>query len=395
MIFRLRRRTWVVLAAVLATAGAFGVVSRGRRSARKAEAATEDLAERRRDGRLSLPERGGGNAALKTARVERAALAGDIQVVGSVSPAEDHFAVVGPSVSGRVVRLHAGVGDQVRKGQVLGEIESVEAGQARGDYIAAKAALGAAEANAVRERELAERQISSNREREVADAQAVSQKAKMRAALAHLRAIGFDAREVGGLEQEGTEGALIPLRAPISGTIIKRAVTLGQSVERSTDAFTIADLSRLWVLLDIYEKDLSRVHPGQRVNLRTDAAAGEVFRARVAYVDPVIDEKTRTAHVRIEFENTQGKFRLNQLVTARIIGDADHTGEPVLAVPRGALQRVDGTLVVFVRKTDGFEKRVVQSGISGGDLIEVRSGLREGEEVAMGGAFLLKSELLR
>src|SRR6188474_490713 len=157
MIFRLRRRTWVVLAAVLATAGAFGVVSRGRRSARKAEAATEDLAERRRDGRLSLPERGGGNAALKTARVERAALAGDIQVVGSVSPAEDHFAVVGPSVSGRVVRLHAGVGDQVRKGQVLGEIESVEAGQARGEYIAAKAALGAAEANAVRERELAER----------------------------------------------------------------------------------------------------------------------------------------------------------------------------------------------------------------------------------------------
>jgi cobalt-zinc-cadmium efflux system membrane fusion protein len=395
MIFRLRRRSWVLVATVLAAAGAFGVVSRSKRSAKNAEAATANLNERRRDGRLSLPERGGGNAALKTVRVERAALAGDIQVVGSVSPAEDHFAVVGPSVSGRVVRLHVGVGDQVRKGQVLGEIESVEAGQARGEYIAARAGLGAAEANAVRERELAERQISSNREREVADAQAVSQKAKMRAALAHLRAIGFDAREVRALEQEGTEGALIPLRAAISGTVIKRAVTLGQSVERSTDAFTIADLSRLWVLLDIYEKDLSRVHPGQRVNLRTDAAAGEVFKARVAYVDPVIDEKTRTAHVRIEFENTQGKFRLNQLVTARIIGDTAHAGEPVLAVPSGALQRVDGTPIVFVRKLDGFEKRVVQPGISGGDLIEVRSGLREGEEVAMGGAFLLKSELLR
>jgi membrane fusion protein, heavy metal efflux system len=287
------------------------------------------------------------------------------------------------------------VGDQVKKGQIMGEIESVEAGQARGEYIAAKAALGAAEANFIREKELAEKQISSNREREVADAQAVSQRAKMRAALAHLRAIGFDPKEVRSLEQEGTEGALIPLRAPISGRVIKRSVTLGQSVERSTDAFTIADLSRLWVLLDIYEKDLGRVDPGQRVNLRTDAAPGEVFKARVAYVDPVIDEKTRTAHVRVEFENAEGKFRLNQLVTARIIGDTTHAGDPVLAVPSGALQRVDGTAIVFVSKADGFEKRVVEPGISGGDLIEVRSGLREGEQVAMGGAFLLKSELLR
>jgi membrane fusion protein, heavy metal efflux system len=385
----------VFLATALASAATLGIITHGKRSATEAEAAVQDAPERRRGDHLSLPQKGASGGVLKTVRVERATLAGDIQVVGSVAPAEDHFAVVGPSVSGRLVRLHAGIGDSVRKGQILGEIESVEAGQARGEYIAAKAALGAAEANSVRERELAERQISSNREREVAEAQAVSQKAKMRAALAHLRAIGFDAREVSGLEQEGREGALIPLRASISGTIIKRPVTLGQSVERSTDAFTIADLSRLWVLLDIYEKDLSHVHPGQRVNLRTDAAAGEVFKARVAYVDPVIDAETRTAHVRVEFENTQGKFRLNQLVTARIIGDTSHAGDPVLAVPSGALQRVDGTPVVFVRKTDGFEKRVVQPGISGGDLIEVRSGLKEGEEVAMGGAFLLKSELLR
>jgi cobalt-zinc-cadmium efflux system membrane fusion protein len=129
--------------------------------------------------------------------------------------------------------------------------------------------------------------------------------------------------------------------------------------------------------------------------LRTDVAAGEVFKARVAYVDPVIDEKTRTAHVRVEFENVQGKFRLHQLVTARIIGDREHAGEPVLAVPNAALQRVDGTPVVFVKKAGGFEKRVIEPGVAGGDLIEVRAGLREGEEVAMAGAFLLKSELLR
>jgi membrane fusion protein, heavy metal efflux system len=391
MNMRLRRRTWVALAALLASGAALGVVARGPRSMKNARAGLPGAPEARPD--PGSRDRAAGT--LETVRAARAALSRDIQVVGSVSPAGDHFAVVGPPVSGRVMRLHAGIGDQVRKGQVLGEVDSAEAGQATGEYVAAKAALAAAEANAVRERELAERQISSNRAREVAEAQAVSQKAKMRAALAHLHAIGFDAREVRGLEHEGTGGVLIPLRAPISGTIIKRTVTMGQSVERATDAFTIADLSRLWVQLDIYEKDLGRVHAGQRVNLRTDAAPGEVFEARVAYVGPVVDEKTHTGHVRVEFENTQGTFRLNQRVTARIIGDPARPGDPVLAVPRGALQHLNGTSIVFVRRLDGFERRVVQPGISGGDLVEVRSGLREGEEVARAGASVLDRELLR
>ena len=389
----LRRRSWGLVAAGIATVAAAGIVVRGRRP-KMAEAARAASGAGRPPGQVELRQQAG-SALLTTVKVERTALAGDVQVVGSVSPAEDHFAVVGPSVSGRVVRLLVGVGTRVHKGQLLGQIESVEAGQARGEYIAARAALAAAQANAVRERDLAERQISSNREREVAESQAVSQRAKMRAALAHLRAIGFDASDVARLGQEGTEGALIPLRASIDGHVLKRSVTLGQSVERSTDAFTIGDLSTLWVLLDIYEKDLARVSPGQRVRVRTEAAANEVFEGRVAYVDPVIDEKTRTAHVRVELPNPGGKLRINQLVTARIVGDSLHAGPPVLTIPRGALQRVDGAPVVFLRRRDGFEKRVVDAGVTRGDKVEVRSGLREGDEIAMGGTFLLKSELLR
>ncbi len=155
---RPRRRMLVVLACLLAVAGTVGIASRSKRTARRAEAAIDDGAERRRGDHLSLPQRSAASAALKTVKVERTTLAGDIQVVGSVAAAEDHFAVVGPSVSGRVVRLHVGVGDPVKKGQILAEIESVEAGQARGEYIAAKAAFAAAEANAVREKELAEKQ---------------------------------------------------------------------------------------------------------------------------------------------------------------------------------------------------------------------------------------------
>ena len=395
MIRGLRHRKWAVLIGFVAVASAIGIAVRSKPTAQQAEAAMPDRTERRHGDRLSLPQGGSSGAALKTVRVQRAVLAGDIQVVGSVAPRRTTMPSSDRRSQGESSTSVSAWAIRSEKGQVLAEVDSVEAGQARGEYIAAKAAFAAAEANAVREKELAEKQISSNREREIAAAQAVAERAKMRAALAHLRAIGFDPREIHALEQEGSEGTLIPLRAPIDGTVIRRTVTLGQAVERSTDAFTIASLAQLWVMLDIYEKDLSRVHPGQRVNLRTEAAAGEVFKARVAYVDPLIDEKTRTAHVRIEFENVQRKFRLNQLVTARIIGDGEHSGPPVLTVPSAAVQRVDGTPIVFVRMSDGFEKRAVEPGMTGGELVEVRSGLKEGEEVAMAGGFLLKSELLR
>jgi membrane fusion protein, heavy metal efflux system len=393
-----RKRFWLIVVAVSAACATWAVLSRTPLRPTVAEGASERAAgTERRGGGLSTSVKGASSRdQIKTIKVSRAPFAADLEVVGAVSRAEDHFAFVGPSVNGRVVRLDVGVGDKVRKGQIIAEIESVEAGQARADYIAAKAASSAAEANYVREKELADHKISSRREKEVAEAQSVSQKAKMRAAIERLRAIGLDDREIRGLESEGGTGGRVPLRAPIGGTVLRRTVTLGESVERSTNAFTIADLTHLWILLDIYEKDLARVHLGQAVNVRTEAYPGEVFKARVAYVEPVIDEKTRTAKVRLELDNRVGKLRINQFVTARIFGDpAELAAGPTLSVPQTALQRVEGAPVVFVRQGDGFERRVVEPGISGGGLIEVRSGLREGEEVAMAGAFLLKSELLR
>jgi multidrug efflux pump subunit AcrA (membrane-fusion protein) len=139
-------------------------------------------------------------------------------------------------------------------------------------------------------------------------------------------------------------------------------VTLGQAVERATDAFKIANLTQLWVLLELYEKDLAHVHVGQRVELRTEALGKELLPGSVAYVEPTIDEKTRTTNVRIVFANPTGKLRPGQFVTARLIGDPRHAGEPALAVSRRAVQSVDGKRVVFVRAGDGFERRTAQGG---------------------------------
>jgi cobalt-zinc-cadmium efflux system membrane fusion protein len=185
------------------------------------------------------------------------------------------------------------------------------------------------------------------------------------------------------------------MRAPIAGVVVRRPVTLGQAVERANDAFQIADTFHVWVDLDLYEKDLPRVHAGQTVEIRAEAAPGELFHGRVAYVVPVIDEATRTAKVRIALPNPQGKLSFGQLVTARLIGDPARETLKVLAVPRAAIQQVDGRTVVFVRKGDAFQRATVELGYAAGDQVEIRRGVAAGDVVASDGAFLLKSELLR
>jgi len=343
---------------------------------------------------LGIPAQALASNPIATQTVVRTRLAADLQIVGSVSYDQDHYAVVGPLVPGRITALQAGLGDRVRAGQILAEVESAEVGQAQAAFRSASARAGTANANARRERELAEQHISSAREREVAEAQAVSESAEMQAAVERLRSFGLSKSDIDAFKVGGG-GGRIPLRAPIAGTIVSRTITLGQAVERATDAFKIIDLAHLWVLLDLYEKDLGRVYLRQAVELRTEALPDEVFHGRVTYIHPVIDEKTRTATVRIEFDNAGGKLRPGQFVTARVIGDTKHEQAEVLAVSRRAVQTVDGKTLVFVRGPRGFVRRFVEVGRSGGDLVELREGVAAGDEVATDGAFLLKSEMLR
>jgi cobalt-zinc-cadmium efflux system membrane fusion protein len=382
-------RWWALAFGLLVfIAGGWWVRSRGRTpEAPPAEAAKTGL---------QLPKAALAENPIATTRVDKVKLAPDLQIVGSVAFDEDHYAIVGPLVGGRVVRLAAGLGDAVKRGQVLAEVESAEVGQAQAAYLAARAKARAAEANATRERDLAQQRISSVRDRELAEAQAVSENAELKAATERLRAFGLNETDLRTLESDnGGTGGRVPLRAPIAGTVVMRAVTLGQAVERATDAYKLVDLQHLWVLLDLYEKDLERVRVGQKVELRADAYPGEVFRAHVGWVNPLVDAKTRTANVRIELGNPDGKLRPGQFVTARLLGDANSTPVEVLAVQRKAVATVEGKPLVFVRAGSGWERRSVELGWSAGDLVEVRKGLSVGDEVVSEGAFLLKSELLR
>jgi cobalt-zinc-cadmium efflux system membrane fusion protein len=345
---------------------------------------------------LRLPKKVGPESRVETAAAKKSALARDLQVVGSVDYDADHYAIVGPLISGRIVSLKAGPGALVRKGQVLAELESAEVGQAVAAYLEAKAKAGATEINLRRERDLAARHVSSEREREVAEAQASTESAILNSAKQKLEALGLKMTDIAQLETAGAAAGRVSIRSPIDGTVISRQVTLGQAVQAATDAFKVANLRHLWVNLDVYEKDLPAVTVNERAEIHAAGLGPRIFPGRVAYLESHIDEKTRTARVRIEIENSDLSLRSGQFVTAKLIGDPKQSLRQVLTVPRQAVSTVEGRTIVFVvKENDNFERRDVEIGGSGGGEIEIAKGLEEGERVATNGAFLLKSELLR
>lgn len=350
------------------------------------------------DGGVAIVDKARDKNPIVVRPVEKVQLAPDLDLVGSATFDGDRYAVVGPLIAGRVTALKARPGDTVRAGQVLAEIDSAEVGQAQAAYLSALAHANTSRANVKRERELHAQKVSSTREREVAEAQAASDTAELRAAEQRLQALGLGRGEISAAAGGKSRAGRLALRSPIGGVVLQRSITVGQAVEAHTDAFRIADLNRLWVMLDVFEKDLEHVRVGQKAELRTESLPGVIFDSRVAWIEPRIDETTRTAHVRIEFENKGGRLRPGQFVTAHLSGGgagAPH-GEPVPAVPRSAIVTLEGRSVVFVAaEGSSFVRRTVELGRSGGGMVEVKSGLSVGEPVVVDGAFLLKSEAAR
>jgi membrane fusion protein, heavy metal efflux system len=242
-----------------------------------------------------------------------------LEARGTVRYDGDHYAIAGCLISGRVVALHAGVGDRVRQGQLLAELESADASQAQATFIQATGRHAAAASHAHRERELASSGVSSTRDLQRAEAEATAGLAILQAARLRLEAIGLGAADIDRLRDGREPWVRVPVRAAISGTIVARAVTIGQTVEPSIDLFHLADLSRAWVILDVPEANTRTLHPGQRLAVHADARPGVVYVGRVSYIAPIIDERTRTVQARVQLTGIAGRLRPGQLVSARTI----------------------------------------------------------------------------
>ncbi len=308
-----------------------------------------------------------------------------VSVTGTVTFDPERMAAVGSRISGRVSRLCKIEGDDVKAGELLAEIESADLGQAQATVLAARAHAEAATANETRETELAQAKVSANREAELAKAQAVAARADLTAAEQRVRALGGAA--------DGPTG-ILRLTTPITGRVIERNVTRGQSVEATLTAFRVADLSRVWVELAVFEGQLSAIHAGDMVDVFSATGADNAVHGSVAYVGDVIDLATRTAAVRIVVQHPESQLRPGQSVSATI-----HVSAPVsgaISLPLAAVTSVDGKSTVFVAHDDfSVEPRAVQLGAQDGDRVEIAKGIERGERVAVSGVFALKSEIFR
>lgn len=331
-----------------------------------------------------------------------------IRATGVVAPNETRVAHVRLLSSGRVDTVHVRVGDQVKSGQPLVTYDNVEVGQLLGEYAGAVANVNRAAAEVDVARRAVERATKlveagglpraeyERREAELKRAQAeAASAAGARANIEQqLQRFGITNDQLAQV-REGSSPAASRSRtvvsAPFAGVVTAANVAPGDAVDTERELFTIADLSTVWIVGDVYQKDIASVRQGQSAQISTEAYPGETFTGRISNVSDVLDPSTRTAKVRVEVPNPGRRLKLQMFVTMQI-PTADQ--RPTLVVPAVAVQQIDDDTVVFVQTGDDtFQRRVVRTGGEVGGVISILEGLKSGERVVTQGAFMLKSKL--
>lgn len=313
-------------------------------------------------------------------RVEKTRLARSLVVSAEVTLDPDRTAHVGPLAEGRVTRVVAREGDRVTRGATLAVVASVASVEDRAALARARTELDLASAQLRREQELHAAGLSATREREEAAA-------AVRRAEISVRA----ARQRSGLSGE------VQLKSPIAGTVIERSAAVGQTLDASSRAFVVADLSRVWVVGRVHERDTGAVREGASALVTVPAHPGREWRGTVSRVASALEPATRTLSVRVELENADETLRPGSFGTLALeVGDAAER----IAVESVALQRIGSRSVVFRREAlagplEQFVAIDVTPGESFGKLVELRSGVSPGDEIVFEGAFTLKGQLLR
>jgi cobalt-zinc-cadmium efflux system membrane fusion protein len=359
---------------------------------RAPEIAHETAGEQPRRQEVRLSEDAVRAAGIEVIPVSREAFHPHVVASGIIRPVAQKSVTVRSLVGGRVVRVLADVGDRVRAGQTLSTIEGSEVTAVLARCRTAVAREEAARRALERGEKLLDMQGLSRAEVDLRRSEAESAAAEAQAARQDLIRLGLD--PAGATIGEGSL-AEFPLLAPMAGIVLSRSVSPGLLVQREDPLFEIADLSQVWAVVDVYEKDLGEIRELGEVEIRTDAYEGTVFMGRIGLIEPVLDEASRTAHVRVVLDNRSGKLRPGLFVTAAVPLRGASQVEAT-AVPDGAVQKISGLPAVFVEIGPGqFELRPVEIGREAHGMVEIRHGLKEGERVVAKGAFVLKSELLK
>jgi len=318
------------------------------------------------------------DAGIEVGRPAIGGVAGAIELPALVQGDPQGVQVVSATIGGRVVSLTRNLGQSVRRGDALAIIESREAASLNAEIEAARARSALAQSNLRREQRLFAERVSPEQDLIAARTAATEANIAVRLAQQQLSATG------------GSGGALnrVAIRSPLSGQIIARSATLGQTVAADGELYRVANLSRVTIAASLSPADAGKVKPGTRVEV---TSAGRRQEGRVTFVSPALDETTRLVQVIASLDNAGGTWRVGEPVTASIL--LPSIGDHSITVPSTAVQSVENKMVVFVRTPSGFKAVPVQAGRRNGDQVVITSGLTGSERIATTNSFTLKAEL--
>ena len=334
---------------------------------------------------------------VKTVKVERQKIAVPIALTGEIRFDERRVGHVGSQVEGIVKNVHVALGDKVKKGQALVEIESVAVGEAQAGYLEAQGLLKLARRNFERVSELRQENIASEREFLQAQQEIEGAEIRTEGALGKLARLGTDPAEARALQRGNSRGRLV-LRAPMNGVVLVMHTVPGEVVKTDESLVTVGDNTTIWVWADIYERDISTINRGQAAkklaaSVSVKAYPGEEFPGAVDFVSPAMDEASRTVKVRVDVKNPDGRLLSGMFAAVKVFLPGT---DEALAVPRDAVLEDEGRSFVFIHHHDDYYvRRPVSVGRTWAGWVEINKGLEPSQTVVAEGAFLMKSDVLR
>ena len=299
-------------------------------------------------------------------------------------------------VSGIVRSVKPELGQTVKRGQTVAVVSSNELADIQSRYLAAVAALDEHHRHHLRTIKLVEIGAASRQDLETATTQYREAETNVANLRQKLLLLGLSRQRIDSFNSTSQISSEVTVTAPSSGTLTSRSVNPGEVIEANKELMRVTDLSTVWVVGQVYEKDLATIRVGSGANITSDAYPGRVFRGRVSYVDPKIDPATRTAQVRIELNNPGQIFKIGMYVNVAFgaLGLAEKT-MPV--IPKDAVQTIGNQQVVFVasQKPNEFVLRPIRVGTESNAFYPVLEGLTAGDRIVVEGSFLLRAEWLK
>ncbi|MBY4896106.1 efflux RND transporter periplasmic adaptor subunit [Cupriavidus sp. AU9028] len=319
-----------------------------------------------------------------------------LHVAGRIDFDEQRVTRIGASVTGRITKLHALLGDEVKPGQVLAQLHSTELGTTQMAFVRAAAQAELQQRNAERATQLFSADVIGRGELQRRESEYAIASAEMRAARDQLRVLGMSAKAIDELARTGRINSISSVYSSIGGTVVERNVAQGQVVQPAETLYTVADLSRVWVVAEVPEQQAALVAEGQSVDIQVPSLANgqgsDRITGKLIYVGRTVNPQSRTVLVRTELENRDGRLKPAMLASMLIASKPTDR----LVVPGSAVVRDGNEEQVYVQQGENTYRAVkVKLGAESDGMRVVQSGLKSGDRVVVNGAFHLDNERKR